>query len=233
MIAIPALDLSRGSILGPGAGGERAALDAPRTVRDLVRIGFSRLHVVDLDAATGRGSNDEVARELVRTSSAEIQLGGGLREAEGVRDVLEAGATWAVVAARAIPHIDLIADLAHEFPGEVILSVALRGRRVDVEVWPRSLPLEVGDLAEELGAFPLAAILLRALEREGSLAGPDMGLVEDVVEVSSVPVLAAGGIGSIGHLRSLEERGVAGAVMGTALLGGSVDPVAVASEFAA
>lgn len=208
-------------------------MDAVAVTREYVRQGFTRIHLIDLDAATGAGSNEELVRETVRTSSLESQVGGGLHEPDGVAEVLDAGARWAVVAARALPHLDLIANLAHQFPGEIILSVAIRGPLIEVESPLRSLPQHVVDFVEELDGLPLAAILLRATDREGSLAGADLHLVEDAVNAGSIPIITSGGIGSIGQLRNLEERGASGVVIGTALHAGILNSSAVAAEFAA
>lgn len=199
---------------------------------DLTRCGFTRVQVVDLDAAARRGSNTLLVRELVRSVSADLQVGGGVSDADGIQEVLDCGARWAVVAARALPFLDRIVDLAAEFPDEIVLSIAVKGRRMDSEGWPRAQPVDVLDLAAELSGVPLAAILLRTLDREGRLDGPDLRLIEDTVEETDLKVIACGGVASIAQLRSLEDRGAAGVIVGTALRAGLLDPAAVASEFA-
>lgn len=231
MVAIPAIDLRAGAWAGL-EGARRTGDPDPLTIaRDLARHGFSRVQVVDLDAAAGRGTNHGVIREMVHSVPADLQVGGGVRDADGVQDILESGARWTVVAARALPDLDLIGELAAAFPDEIVLSVAVKGRRMDSDGWPRTLPLDVLDLVGELSGIPLAAILLRTLDRQGRLDGPDLRLVEDAVEETDLPVMACGGVGTIAHLRSLQDRGASGAVVGTALHAGLMNPAAVASEF--
>ena len=104
---------------------------------------------------------------------------------------------------------------------------------MEVDRWPRSLPLDVVDLIDELAGLPLAAILLRATDREGRLDGPDLRMIEDVTQHAETAILVSGGIGTVGHLRNIEERGAAGAVIGTALHTGALSLAAIAAEFSA
>lgn len=236
MLVIPALDLRNGGATLPEGIPQRRSISRDETVRlahDYTRHGFGRIHIVDLNASEGTGSNASLVHELLRTVPAEMQVGGGVRDSDGVRDTLEAGAVWAVLAARALPHVDSINDLVTEFPDEVVLSVSFRDRRVETSAWPSSLPHDVLDLARELAGLPLAALLLRALDREGSLDGPDYRLIEDAVDAAESPVFVAGGVGSMGHLRSLEDRGAAGVIIGTALHTAVLHPGVVAAEFPA
>jgi phosphoribosylformimino-5-aminoimidazole carboxamide ribotide isomerase len=192
------------------------------------------LHVVDLDAAAGAGTNRRIVYEAVQISGLEMQVGGGLCDADSVYDALDSGARWAVVSARMVPHADVIAELASTYPDELILSVSVSGRRLETDPFTRStLPRNALDLAEELRDVPIAAILIRAIDREGHLGGPDLRLIEDLVEAVDVPVLAAGGVGSLAHLRNLEDRGAAGTIIGTAFHLGLLNPTAVAAEFPA
>ncbi|MCC6770897.1 MAG: 1-(5-phosphoribosyl)-5-((5-phosphoribosylamino)methylideneamino)imidazole-4-carboxamide isomerase, partial [Gemmatimonadaceae bacterium] len=106
MIAIPAVDLREGAcvqLVGGEYADERIRLEDPVGVaREWARLGFRRLHVIDLDAALSKGSNGEVIRDLLREQLAEVQVGGGLRSTGAVRDVLDDGARFAIVGTRAL-----------------------------------------------------------------------------------------------------------------------------------
>jgi phosphoribosylformimino-5-aminoimidazole carboxamide ribotide isomerase len=237
MIAIPAVDLREGAcvqLVGGEYANERVRLDDPIAVaREWAHLGFARLHVVDLDAALSKGSNRALIRDLLREQLAEVQVGGGLRTTDAVHDVLDEGARFVIVGTRALEDLDWLAELAHENPGEIILAADVRERRVTTQGWQRTLPRDVIDLVEEINALPLAALLVTAVHREGTLQGTDLPLMEDVVEASNFPVFAAGGIGRMGDLHALEDRGVAGAVIGMALYTGAIDPRVLVDEFAA
>lgn len=235
MIAIPALDLREGAcvqLVGGEYSNERVRLADPVGVaREWARYGFRRLHVVDLDAATGRGSNREIVAELMRDTSAELQVGGGVRSSTQVDELLTAGARAVVVGTRALEDADWLARVATTYPNEIIVAADVRDRRVVTRGWTRTLPREIIDVTEELSALPLAGLLVTAVHREGRMQGADLFLMEDVVEAASFPVYASGGIASMNDLRALDDRGVTAAILGMALYTGALDPWQTAEEF--
>ncbi len=234
MIAIPAIDLREGAcvqLVGGEYAAERIRLADPIAVaHEWSTYGFSRLHVVDLDAATGRGSNLPVVRNILREHGADVQVGGGLRTTAQVGSMLDDGAHYAVVGTRALEDLDWLSELALQYPGEIILAADVRERRVVTRGWQRTLAMNVLDLMEEIVALPLAGMLVTAVHREGQMSGVDLPLMEDVVESVGFPVLAAGGVGGMNDLWALSDRGVSGVVIGMALYAGALDPNIVARE---
>ena len=237
MIAIPAIDLREGAcvqLVGGEYARERVRLDDPRAVaREWARLGFGRLHVVDLDAALGKGSNRGLVRDILLDAEGEVQVGGGLRTTDAVRDLLDDGASHAIVGTRALEDLDWLAELAHDHPGQVILAADVRDRRLTTRGWQHLLPRTILDLVEEVNDLPLAALLVTAVHREGQLQGTDLPLMEDVVEAAVAPVYAAGGVATLGDLHALADRGVAGTVIGMALYTGAISPHALLDDFAA
>jgi phosphoribosylformimino-5-aminoimidazole carboxamide ribotide isomerase len=235
MIAIPAVDLREGAcvqLVGGEYTNERVRLADPVGVaREWARYGFRRLHVVDLDAATGRGSNREIVAELMRDTAAELQIGGGVRSSTQVEELLAAGAHAVVVGTRALEDADWLARITSAYPNEVIVAADVRDRRVVTRGWTRTLPREIVDVTEELSGLPLAGLLVTAVHREGRMQGADLFLMEDVVDAASFPVYASGGIASMSDLRALDDRGVSAAVLGMALYTGALDPWQTAEEF--
>lgn len=235
MIAIPAVDLRAGAcvqLVGGSYNAERVRRDDPVEVsREWVRHGFQRLHVVDLDAATGRGGNHGVVRGLLHDSGAAVQVGGGVRETERLDELLRDGADWVVVGTRAIEEPEWLGEIATANPGRIIVAADVRERRVVTRGWARTLPQHIIDVVDELNGLPLGGLLVTAVHREGQLQGTDLPLMDDVVEASEFPVLASGGITTVEDLRALQHRGAAGAVIGMALYTGVLDPRAVAEEF--
>jgi phosphoribosylformimino-5-aminoimidazole carboxamide ribotide isomerase len=235
MIAIPAVDLRDGAcvqLVGGSYAREQVRLDNPADVaRSWARYGFRRLHVVDLDAATGRGANLSVVREILRDTAAEVQVGGGIRERDQIEDLLGDGASRVVVGTRALEEPEWLAEAADDFPGQLIVAADVRDRRLVTRGWARTLPADILDFVEELDGMPLGGLLVTAVHREGQMQGVDLPLMEDVAEVSHVPVLASGGVASLRDLRALAYREIAGVVIGMALYTGALDPLAVAGEF--
>ena len=235
MIAIPAVDLRGGAcvqLVGGSYAQERVRLENPLEVaRSWERYGFERLHVVDLDAATGQGSNLPLVRTIIADAGLPVQVGGGVRSGDLVEELLEAGAVRVILGTRAIEEPDWLAELASRHPGEIIVAADVRERRVTTRGWAHTLPVDILDLIDELNAFPLGGLLVTAVHREGQMQGTDLPLMEDVAERSNVPVFASGGVSTMQDLRALEHRGLAGAVIGMALYTGALDPVVVAGEF--
>ena len=236
MIAIPAIDLRDGAcvqLVGGEYDAERVRLDDPVEVaRTWERAGFRRLHVVDLDAATGRGTNAEVIREILRATSLEAQVGGGIRNVDRIESLLSDGASRVILGTRAVEDEDWLAEMTELYPTQIIVAADVRDRRVVARGWTETTGRHVIDLIESLNDFPLAEVMVTAVHREGQMQGTDLPLMEDVAEESVHPVCASGGIGSIGDLRALEDRGVASVVIGMALYTGAIDPRVVAEEFA-
>ena len=236
MIAIPAIDLRSGAcvqLVGGSYEQERVHLDDPASVaRDLSAHGFRRLHLVDLDAATGRGSNADLIRDMLADRTLEMQVGGGIRSGETIERLLAEGARNIIVGTRALEEMEWLAEMTSLFPGELIVAADVRERRIVTRGWTRTLPRDILDAVAELNDLPLAGILVTAVHREGQLGGTDLPLMEDVAELSEAPVIAAGGVASMNDLRALADRGVAATVIGMALYTGTLDPRLVAEEFA-
>jgi phosphoribosylformimino-5-aminoimidazole carboxamide ribotide isomerase len=161
------------------------------------------------------------------------QVGGGLRSAEEVGQLLRDGADSAVVGTRALEEPAWIAELAGEFPGRIVVAADVRGRSAVVDGWARPLEGDFLALVGELSRLPLGGMLVTAVHREGRMEGADLPLMAEVVRHTTVPVLAAGGIASLTELRALAAIGCAGAVLGMALYTGALEPRAVVEEFAA
>ena len=235
MIAIPAVDLRDGAcvqLVGGSFAQERVRLENPVDVaRSWEHYGFRRLHVVDLDAATGHGSNITVVRSLLLDSGVPIQVGGGVRSSELVQELLDAGAQNVIVGTRAIEDPEWLTELAARHPGEIIVACDVRERRVTTRGWAHTLPVDILDVVSELNSLPLAGLLVTAVHREGQMQGTDLPLMEDVAESSHFPVYASGGVATMQDMRALEHRGLAGVVIGMALYTGALDPVVLAGEF--
>jgi phosphoribosylformimino-5-aminoimidazole carboxamide ribotide isomerase len=235
MIAIPAVDVREGAcvqLVGGVYANERVRLpNAPAVAREWTDAGFKRLHVVDLDAATGAGSNLPVVEEILRDARVPVQVGGGVRSTEAVEQLFRAGADRVVVGTRALEDPDWLADLAGMYPGVIIVATDVRERRVVTRGWVRTLPHDILDVVEELNPLPLGGLLVTAVHVEGQLRGTDLALMEDVAEAAAAPVIASGGITTMADLRALDYRGISGAVVGMALYTGALDARTVAQEF--
>jgi phosphoribosylformimino-5-aminoimidazole carboxamide ribotide isomerase len=237
MIAIPAVDLRDGAcvqLVGGEYAAERIRLPDPIAVAlDWESKGFQALHIVDLDAATGRGSNRRTIERLLDRTELTVQVGGGVRDRDAITSLIEAGATYVVIGTRALEDEDWLREMAGDFPEQLIVAADVRDRMIVTRGWTRTIHLDIDDAMERLSQLPLAGVLVTAVHKEGLMQGADLALMEDVAESTSLPVIASGGITTDADLRLLADRGVAAAVLGMALYTGALDARATAEEFRA
>lgn len=235
MIAIPALDLRDNAcvqLVGGSFEREKVRVDDPvRVVMEFREYGFRNLHVVDLDAATERGSNAEIVRRILGFDDLSVQVGGGIRTMSQITDALESGASRVVVGTRAIEDQSWLCVAASRFPSAIIVAADVRDRQVLTHGWTRESQNSVFDVIDVLNTLPIAGVLVTAVHREGLMEGADLELMKEVVDASGFPVYAAGGIKGMDDLRALDDSGVSAAIIGMALYTGALDPRSVAEEF--
>ena len=195
--------------------------DPAERVCAFARAGAPLLHVVDLDGArAGRIRPALVARLVEAAAPAGLQVSGGVRSPGDVEALLAAGAERVVVGTAVFAAPRALAEYADAFGERLVVAVDVRDGRVAVEGWLRETGLTAEDAAKRCAEAGVARLLCTAVERDGTLGGPDVDLLRRVVSASGLPVLAAGGIASEDDLRAVAEAGCEGAVVGRALLDG-------------
>ncbi|HTL94244.1 MAG TPA: 1-(5-phosphoribosyl)-5-[(5-phosphoribosylamino)methylideneamino] imidazole-4-carboxamide isomerase [Gemmatimonadaceae bacterium] len=235
MLALPAIDIRDGAcvqLVGGSFDDERVRIADPLdALRRWARAGFRRIHVVDLDAALGTGTNRDRIDALLASDGSKLQVGGGVRTTEIAGELLTIGAAHVVVGTRALEEPAWLEEIATRHPNQIIVAVDVRGRDVVTHGWTSRLPLSIGHVIDRLRSLPLGGVLVTAVHVEGRLSGPDLPLVSTIVRRATVPVIASGGIATMDDLRCLAATGAAGAVIGMALYTGALDACAVAEEF--
>ena len=236
MIVYPAIDLRGGNavqLVGGDPAVQPVTLPDPVAVaRKWVDAGFQALHVIDLDAALGTGNNRAVVRDIIETASVPVQVGGGVRAAATMHELIELGAARVIVGTRAIEDPAWRAEITHRYPGRVIVAADVRGDRIVTKGWTQETAISAIGFLRELSEEPLAAVLVTDVGREGQMIGIDVAKFEALVTATPHPVIAAGGIRDVADLRALDAAGVAGAVLGMALYTGAIDASIATLELA-
>ena len=191
-------------------GGDPAA--AAAAFRD---EGADWLHLVDLDGAFSSTPSLELLAD-VAALGVPVQVGGGYRDLRAVQDALDAGATRVLVGTAALDPAFLGAA-ANRFGPQLAVAVDVRGGLVAVEGWTRASRLSAVELAAICREAGVQRLLVTSARRDGTLAGPDLALLELVLGASRLPVIAAGGISSLDDLSAVRELGCEGAVVGSAI----------------
>jgi phosphoribosylformimino-5-aminoimidazole carboxamide ribotide isomerase len=181
------------------------------------------VHVVDLDGArSGRIRPGLVRRLAAVAAPTPVQASGGIRSPADAGELLDAGAARVVVGTAALGSPEALAGLASELGERLVVAVDARGGRVAAAGWNRVAELSPEVFAERCAEAGVRRLLCTAIDRDGTMSGPDLGLLERVRDRSRLPVLAAGGIGSDADVAALAALGLEGAVVGRALLEGRV-----------
>jgi phosphoribosylformimino-5-aminoimidazole carboxamide ribotide isomerase len=236
MQVIPAIDLRGGAcvqLVGGSYDEERVRIADPiAAAKKWETAGFARIHVVDLDAATERGNNRDVVRDIIASTTMTVQAGGGLRDFDAIENVLCHGAAAAVLGTRALENGPWLREAASRFPGELIVAVDVRERKVVTRGWTRELRLDAIEAVKQLNDLPLAGILVTAVHREGQMKGADLELVREIVDATRHPLQGSGGIGSMKDLDELQSAGASSAIVGMALYTDALNPETVSKEYA-
>ena len=217
---LPALDVLEGRCVRLREGvRERVTVEGGEPEAAAARFvaeGARFLHLVDLDGAfAGSPTPALVERVVAAAGGVPVQVGGGLRTADAVAAALDAGAARAMVGTAATSP-ELLEELTRRFGPHLVVAIDARDGRVAADGWTRTAELEPAELARLCAELRVERLLVTATRRDGSLAGPDYALLEEILSCG-LPVLAAGGIASLADLRGLRDLGCEGAVVGSAI----------------
>ena len=186
-----------------------------------VAAGASRIHVVDLDGArAGRLRPDLVRAVVAHAAPVRVQASGGVRSLVDAYALLAAGADRVVVGTAAFADPNALEPLVRELGDRLVVAIDARDGRVVTRGWTLHTELTVDLAVDRCVAAGVQRLLATAVDRDGTLGGPDLEFLTAVVERSDVPVLAAGGVRSEADLAALEQTGCEGTVVGRALLDG-------------
>ncbi|MEM9977598.1 MAG: 1-(5-phosphoribosyl)-5-[(5-phosphoribosylamino)methylideneamino] imidazole-4-carboxamide isomerase, partial [Cyanobacteria bacterium P01_D01_bin.2] len=189
--------------------------------------GASRIHLVDLDGAkAGQPENWQAITEIVRAVDVPVQVGGGLRDRNRVQALFKLGVQYAILGTVAVENPDLVGDLSAEFPGRIFVGIDARDGRVATRGWLETSTVMADDLAQRMGDLGAAAIIYTDIQRDGTLKGPNLKALRALAGKINTPVIASGGVSSMGDLLSLlgvAPLGVSGVIIGKALYTGNLD----------
>jgi len=229
MEIIPAIDIKNGNCVRLYQGDYRQKLEyAEDPVEQALKFqsaGFRRIHVIDLEGAkTGRGQNREAIRRVINSCRVPVQVGGGIRTEEDVKELLDWGADFLILSTAALEDPERVASWAERWGGaRFIVSMDLRAGRLQTEGWRSESVKNVSEVVQLIQDWRLEEVICTDVERDGTLEQPNYETYRYLSALlpDSVSLIAAGGISSPEHLRMLRKIGVRGAVVGRALYEGT------------
>ncbi|MEY4639744.1 MAG: hypothetical protein RLY13_742 [Actinomycetota bacterium] len=223
---LPAVDVADGKAvrLTQGEAGSETDYGSPlEAAQTWIDAGAEWIHLVDLDAAFGRGDNRSIIRQVVDSAtSVKIELSGGIRDDASLEAALEAGATRVNLGTAALENPEWTEKVIAKFGDAIAVGLDVRGTTLAARGWTR----EGGDLWEVLARLEgagCARYVVTDVTKDGTLKGPNIELLREVMQRTNKPVVASGGISSlqdIRDLRALVGEGLEGAILGKSLYAG-------------
>jgi len=221
----PAVDLMGGKVVRLTRGDFDAEVsydtDPVRVAQSFAAAGAEWVHVVDLDAArTGLPVNRGVIERVAASCDAKLQVGGGVRSVATASALAAVGVDRAVVGTVAVENPALTAAIAEKLP--IAIGLDVRGREVAVRGWTEGSGRDVLDVLSGYAGAAVEAVVVTQIDRDGTLEGPDVDGLREILAATEIPVIASGGVGALDHLRSLAAlegagRCLAGVIVGKAL----------------
>lgn len=227
---IPSIDLREGKVvrLAQGDYGRQTNYDVDpiETAKLFSEAGAKWMHIVDLDGAkSGRPMQAELIGKIIQSTNLQVEVGGGVRSTEDVRELLDAGAKRVVVGTKAIedwPWFESLAKQEH-LAKRIVLALDAKEGMVATRGWTQTSERSAVDVAKQVNGWGLAAILYTDVAKDGMLQGPNLHHTKLLAEAGDTPVIASGGVGSIEHIKALKELPVWGVIVGRSLYEGKVN----------
>jgi phosphoribosylformimino-5-aminoimidazole carboxamide ribotide isomerase len=225
MILLPAVDILQGKAVRLTGGDfeQRTVYDADplQAAQRWARDGARMLHVVDLDGArSGAPVNLGHVRRIVAGVEVPVQVGGGLRSAEAVRAVLEAGAARAVLGTAALRDIDFLDQALTDHGDRIVVSVDARRGLLATAGWTEQTEVPAESAIEALAHRGASRFVYSSIERDGMMSGPDLQEVMRIAQAVRGSFIYSGGVSSLNDLRglaALRQVNLTGVIVGTAL----------------
>jgi phosphoribosylformimino-5-aminoimidazole carboxamide ribotide isomerase len=227
MEIIPAIDLRNGKCVRLYQGDyDKETVFSENPVSVALRWqseGARRLHIVDLDgAAKGEPVNLETIEDIIAAIDIPIEVGGGIRSLETIKQLLDARVGRVILGTVAIEKPELVREACRRFGEQIIVSIDSKDRLVATRGWLQKSQVAASELANRMAELGVKRFIYTDISRDGTLTSPNFEAIEEFLEQVCVPIIAAGGISSVYHLTRLAELGVEGAIVGKAIYTGDI-----------
>ena len=231
MIIIPAVDIKDGRcvrLLQGRKDAETVYSDDPvQMAKKWESQGAELIHVIDLDGAFQQHpQNSDAIKKTVEQLDIPVQVGGGIRNEKTIRQYIEIGVERVIIGTEAIKNPKLVKKACKAFPEQIVVAIDARRGMVAIEGWTQTTPIKAIDLAKRFEDCGVVAINFTDIDRDGMQTGPNIEETRRIAEAISIPVIASGGVSTIGdiiNLLPLNAMGISGIIIGKALYSGSLD----------
>ena len=227
MIIYPAIDIRDGKCVRLVEGDfNRETIfneDPAEAARRWESEGATHIHVVDLDGArNGEPTNFDAIERIRSAVSAQVQVGGGIRSLTSAQKLLDLGVNRIILGSAIVSDPEAAETIAGAFPGKVAAGLDARDGRLATNGWLSQSGMLATDAARRLIDSGLTTIIYTDIRRDGTMSGPNLSALGEMIAIEGAEVIASGGIGSVDDVQAVAEAGAAGVIIGRALYDGRV-----------
>ena len=199
--------------------------------------GFKNLHIVDLDGAlTGKTVNLDIIQEIVRKYNLKIEIGGGVRSLDSIKQYIDAGVEKVILGSGAIKNKGFLKEACEKFKNQIALGLDAKDGNLSVSGWKETLNIKTLDFLKEVTNYGISRIIYTDINRDGMKTSPNFDETIKITELSNCPVVISGGVSSINDIKKAKELNnvkIEGIIVGKAIYDGDIKLEELAKEISA
>ncbi|MGW7926072.1 1-(5-phosphoribosyl)-5-((5-phosphoribosylamino)methylideneamino)imidazole-4-carboxamide isomerase [Staphylococcus xylosus] len=218
----PAIDLINATSVRLTEGKYDSEEKMPRSAEESIQFYnqyncVDRIHIVDLIGAKQQSSiEQDYIKDLRTLTDKPIEVGGGIRSVKTIEAYFNDGIDYCIIGTKGIQDLEWLAEMTHQFPNRLYLSVDAYRREVKINGWEQDAELDLFELIEKIESLPIGGIIYTDISKDGRLEGPNFEITGQLVNATQKSVVASGGIRHQQDLEKLESLGVSAAIVGKA-----------------
>ena len=198
--------------------------------------GFQNLHIVDLDGAlTGKTINLDIIQQIVSKYDLKIEIGGGIRSLDSIKQYIDAGVEKVILGSGAIKNKEFLKEACENFKTQIALGLDAKDGNLSVSGWKENLNVKTIDFLQEVNSYGASRIIYTDINRDGMKTGPNFDETLKIAELSNCPVVISGGVSSINDIKKAKELNnkIEGIIVGKAIYDGDIKLDELAKEISA
>ena len=187
-------------------------------------LGGEYIHVVDLDGALkGHGVNAEAIKEICKAVNVPVQTGGGIRSISDIEAKLECGISRVIIGTKAVSDAEFVKEAVKRYGDKIVIGIDAKDGMVAIEGWEKTSEYQAVEFAKKMEEIGVKTIIYTDIATDGTLMGPNVDAMREMVNNTNMDIIASGGIGNIEHIKTLIPTGVEGVITGRALYTGNIN----------
>ena len=231
MIILPAIDIKGGKCVRLFKGDFNKLREYKKSPLEQAKIfisfGFKNLHIVDLDGAkSGRSINKSIIHEICKLGSLKIQVGGGIRSTEQIKELLDFGIDKVILGTKAIEDKKFLLDALNKFENKIALSLDAKGGFLASSGWTKKTNIQVEEYIKDIKDFKISRIIFTDINKDGTKTGPNLDQTLFLSSMTRIPFIISGGISSIDEIITIKNKNpknIEGIIIGKAIYDGNID----------